>query len=121
MLLLGLDLYTAVQRASRRENGAEALAPLSRGEKPIVSPDASANFFLSGPVSIGLVEQRQKSALRNDFIRASKALLALFAVSVDIASIDLAEKEQPTIPTSGAIANVILRHEAIVDGSEGDV
>jgi hypothetical protein len=67
-----------------------------------------------------LIEQSQKPAIRFNFFRASKTLLAFLTMPVDIAGVGHAEKKQPSIPAGGAIANMILDHEAHI-GRRGTV
>ena len=101
-----------------RDIAGQGLVPASLcRQQRVVRPDAAADLRVCRPVGVRWIEEGQESALGFDFLRASKALLAFFTMSVDIAVIGLAEEKQPSVPAAGASANVIVRHGAMVDGA----
>ena len=104
--------------ASPRDIAGQGLVPASLcRQQRVVCPDAAADLRVCRLVGVGWIEEGQESALRFDFLRASKALLAFFTMSVDIAGIGLPEEKEPSVSAAGASANVIVCHEAMVDGA----
>jgi hypothetical protein len=81
-----------------------------RWENLVVRPHASADVCGGRPLRVRRVEQGQEAAFRVNFIRASKALFALLAMTVDVTGIGLAKEKQPSIAARGAIASMIRGH-----------